>query len=204
MSLLFNMLSMLVIAFLPRSKHLLISWLQAPSAVILKLRKVKSVTVSIVSPSICHGVMEQDAMILVLWMMSFKPAFSLPSFTFIKKLFSFSSLSSIRVVSSAYLKVKIEVAQLRLTLHSPMDCSLPGSSAHEIFQARVLEWVAISFSRGSSWPRDQTWVSHIVGRCLTIWTIKEVISEVIDISPGTVDSSLCFIQPSISHDVLCM
>ena len=81
-------------------------------------------------------------------MMSFKPAFSLPSFTFIKKLFSFSSLSSIRVVSSAYLKVKIEVAQLCLTLHSPMDCSLPGSSAHEIFQARVLEWVAISFSRG--------------------------------------------------------
>jgi len=204
MSLLFNMLSMLVIAFLPRSKHLLISWLQAPSAVILKLRKVKFVTVSIVSPSICHGVMEQDAMILVLWMMSFKPAFSLPSFTFIKKLFSFSSLSSIRVVSSAYLKVKIEVAQLCLTLHRPMDCSLPGSSAHEIFQARVLEWVAISFSRGSSWPRDQTWVSHIVGRCLTIWTIKEVISEVIDISPGTVDSSLCFMQPSISHDVLCM
>ena len=148
--------------------------------------------------------MEQDAMILVLWTMSFKPAFSLPSFTFIKKLFSFSSLSSIRVVSSAYLKVKIEVAQLCLTLHSPMDCSLPGSSAHEIFQARVLEWVAISFSRGSSWPRDQTWVSHIVGRCLTVWTIKEVISEVIDSSPGTVDSSLCIIQPSISHDVLCM
>ena len=204
MSLLFNMLSMLVIAFLPRSKHLLISWLQAPSAEILKSRKVKSVTVSIVSPSICHGVMEQDAMILVLWMMSFKPAFSLPSFTFIKKLFSFSSLSSIRVVSSACLKVKIEVAQLCLTLHGPMDCSLPGSSAHGIFQARVLEWVAISFSRGSSWPRDQTCVSHIVGRCFTIWTTKEVISEVIDISPGTVDSSLCFIQPSISHDVLCM
>ena len=204
MSLLFNMLSMLVIAFLPRSKHLLISWLQAPSAEILKSRKVKSVTVSIVSPSICHGVMEQDAMILVLWMMSFKPAFSLPFFTFIKKLFSFSSLSSIRVVSSAYLKVKIEVAQLCLTLHGPMDCSLPGSSAHGIFQARILEWVAISFSRGSSWPRDQTCVSHIVGRCFTIWTTKEVISEVIDISPGTVDSSLCFIQPSISHDVLCM
>ena len=64
-SLLFNMPSRLVIAFLPRSKHLLISWLQSPSAVILEPKKVKSVTVSIVSPSICHEVMELDAMILV-------------------------------------------------------------------------------------------------------------------------------------------
>ena len=65
MSLLFNMLSRLVIAFLPRSKRLLISWLQSPSAVILEPRKIKSVTVSIVSPSICHEVMVLDAMILV-------------------------------------------------------------------------------------------------------------------------------------------
>ena len=64
-SLLFNMLSRLVITFLPRSKHLLISWLQSPSAVILKPKKIKSVTVSIVSPSICHEVMGPDAMILV-------------------------------------------------------------------------------------------------------------------------------------------
>ena len=64
-SLLFNMLSRLVIAFLPRSKYLLISWLQSPSAVILEPKKIKSVTVSIVSPSICHEVMGQDAMILV-------------------------------------------------------------------------------------------------------------------------------------------
>ena len=64
-SLLFNMLSRLVIAFLPRSKHLLISWLQSPSAVILKPKKIKSVTVSIVSPSICHEVMGPDAMIFV-------------------------------------------------------------------------------------------------------------------------------------------
>ena len=62
MSLLFNMLSRLVITFLPRSKHLLISWLQSPSAVILEPRKIKSATVS---PSICHEVMEPDAMILV-------------------------------------------------------------------------------------------------------------------------------------------
>ena len=65
MSLLFNMLSRLVIGFLPRSKCLLISWLQLPSAVILEPPKIKSVTVSIVSQSICHEVMGLDAMILV-------------------------------------------------------------------------------------------------------------------------------------------
>ena len=65
LSLLFNKLSRLVIAFLPRSKCLLISWLQFPSAVILELKKIKFVTVSIVSPSICHEVMGPDAMILV-------------------------------------------------------------------------------------------------------------------------------------------
>ena len=75
MPLLFNMLSRLVIAFLPRSKHLLISWLQSPSAVILEPKKTKSVTVSIVSPSACHEVMGPEAMILVFWMLSFKPAF---------------------------------------------------------------------------------------------------------------------------------
>ena len=65
MSLLFSMLSSLVIAFLPMSKHLLISWLQSPSVVILEPKKIKLVTVSIVSPSICHEMMELDAMILV-------------------------------------------------------------------------------------------------------------------------------------------
>ena len=65
MFLLFNMLSRFVIAFLPRSKHLFISWLQSPSAVILETPKIKSVTVSIVPPSICHEVMEPDAKILV-------------------------------------------------------------------------------------------------------------------------------------------
>ena len=68
-SLLFNMLSRLVIAFLPRSKHRLISWLQSSSAVILEPKKIKSVTISIVSPSICHEVMRPDAMILVFWML---------------------------------------------------------------------------------------------------------------------------------------
>ena len=90
------MLSRLIIAFLPRSKHLLISWLQSPSAVILEPKKIKSVTVSIVSPSIYHEVMGLDAVILVFWMLSFKPTFSLSSFTFIKRLFN-SLLSAIRV-----------------------------------------------------------------------------------------------------------
>ena len=129
LSLLLNMLSRLVITFLPRSKHLLISWLQSPSAVILEPPEIKSATVSTVSSSICHEVMGPDAMILIFWMLSFKSTFSLSSFTFIKRLFS-SSLSAKRVVSS--------------------------------------------------------------------------ISEIIDISSVYLDSSLCFIQPSVSHDVLCI
>ena len=100
------MLSRLVITFLPRSKRLSISWLQSPSAVILELKKIKSDTVSTVSPSICHEAMRPDAMIFVFWMLSFKPTFSLSSFTFIKRLFS-SSLSAIRVVSPAYLRLLI-------------------------------------------------------------------------------------------------
>ena len=64
-----------------------------------------------------------------------------------------------------------EVAQSYPILCDPMDCSLPGSSIYGIFQARILEWVAISFSRGNSWPRDWTQVSRIVGRCFIIWTI---------------------------------
>ena len=67
-----------------------------------------------------------------------------------------------------------EVAQSCLTLWDPMDCSLPGFS-HGIIQARVLEWVAISFSRESSPPRDQTLVSCIVGRRFTIWATREVL-----------------------------
>ena len=107
MSLVFNMLSRLVITFLPRSKCLLISWLQSPSAVILEHKKIKSATVSTVSPSICHEVMGPDAMIFIFWMLSFKPTFSLSSFTYIKRFFSSSSLSAIRVVSSAYLRLLI-------------------------------------------------------------------------------------------------
>ena len=106
MSLFLNFLSRFVIAFLPRSKHLLISWLQSLSAVILEPKKIRSVTVSTFSPSLCHEVMGPATMILVFRMLSFKPAFSLSSFTF-KRLFSSSSLSAIRAVSSAYLRLLI-------------------------------------------------------------------------------------------------
>ena len=88
MYLLFNMLSRLVIAFLPRSKHLLFSWLQSPSAVILE-----------------PEVMKLDAVIFVFWMLSFKPAFSLFSFPFIKRIYSSSLFSALMVVSSSYLRL---------------------------------------------------------------------------------------------------
>ena len=105
-SLLFNTLSRLVIAFLPRSKRLLISWLQSPSAVILEPPKIKSVTVSIVCPAICHEVMGPDALILVFRMLNFKPALhSLLSLS--SRGSSSSSLSSISVVSFPYLRLLI-------------------------------------------------------------------------------------------------
>ena len=107
MSLLFKMLSRFVIAFLPKSKHLLVSWLQSPSVVILEPKKIKSVTVSIDSPSICHEVMGPYAMILVFWMLHFKSAYSLSSFTFIKRLFRFFFTFCHRVVASAYLRLLI-------------------------------------------------------------------------------------------------
>ena len=65
-----------------------------------------------------------------------------------------------------------EVTQSCPTLWDPMDCSLPGSSVHRIFQAKVLEWVAISFPRVSSQPRHWTWVSCMVGRCFTVWATR--------------------------------
>ena len=112
MSLLFNKLSRLVLAFLPWRKCLLISWLQSPSAVILERKKIKSVTVSFVSPFMCHEVIEPDAMIFIFWMLSFKPTFWLSSFTFIKRLFSSFLVFAIRVASSAYLRLLIFLATI--------------------------------------------------------------------------------------------
>ena len=106
MSLLFNKLSWFVTAFLPKSRHLFISWLQSLSAVTQEPKNIKY-AISIFSPSICFEVMGLDAMIFVFWILSFKPAFLLSSFTFIKRLFSFSFLSPIRVVSSAHLRLLI-------------------------------------------------------------------------------------------------
>ena len=105
MSLLLNMLSRLVITILPKSKHLLISWLQSHSAVILETHKIKSDIVSTISPSISHEVMGPDPMIFIFWMLILKPNSSLSSFTFIRRLLNSSSLSAIRVVSSTYLRL---------------------------------------------------------------------------------------------------
>ena len=73
------------------------------------------------------------------------------------------------------MKVNISVDQLCLTLCDHMDCNLPGSSVHGILQARILEWVAISYFRGSSWPRDQTQISYTAGRFFTIWATSSVL-----------------------------
>ena len=83
--------------------------------------------------------------------------------------FIYSSQQHVRSVLSLS---ESEVSQSYSTLCDPMACSLPGS-VHGIFQARILEWVAISFSRGSSWPRDRALVSHIAGRHFTVWATRE-------------------------------
>ena len=76
--------------------------------------------------------------------------------------------------NTLHVKCESEVSRLCPTLCDPMDCSPPGFSIHEIFQARILEWVAISFSRGSSWPRDQNRSSCLAGRCFTVWATREL------------------------------
>ena len=77
--------------------------------------------------------------------------------------------------------IKIKWSEVKSLSHvqlcDPMDCSLPGSSVHGIFLARILEWVVISFSRGTSQPRDRTQVSRIVGRCFTAWATREAYRE---------------------------
>ena len=146
MSLLLNMLSRLFITFLLRSKRLLISQLHSPLAPILEPPKIKSATVS---PSTCHEVMGPDAMILVFRMLSFKPSFSLSSFTFIKRLFSSFSPSAIRVVSSAYLRLLIfflailipacaSSSQVVSNFLWPHGLQPTGFSVHGILQARIL------------------------------------------------------------------
>ena len=104
-------------------------------------------------------------------MLSFKPAFSLSSFTLIKKFFSSSLISAIRVASSAC--VCVLITQSCWAPCNLMVCSSSGSSVCGFLQARILEWFAISFSKGSSRPRDQTLVSCISGRFFTICATRE-------------------------------
>ena len=88
------------------------------------------------------------------------------------------------LISYGYYKDEVnwsEVTQLCPTLCDPIDCSLPGSSVRGILQARILEWVAISFSRRSSQARDRTWVSCIAGRRFTIWATREAVCEIHDV-----------------------
>ena len=134
MSLLFNVLSRLVITFLPRSKCLLISWLQLPSAVISEPRKIKSATVSTVSPSICHEVMGPDAMILVFWMLSFKPT---PLRNF-KQRRNFRGLCCL-------------VAQSCPTLCNPLYCSLPRFLCPWDF-FRQAYWIGLPFPTPRNLP----------------------------------------------------
>ena len=100
----------------------------------------------------------------------------LPTFAFQSPIMtrtSFLGVSSKRSCRSSY--THTEIVQSCPTLWDPMDYSLPGSLFHGILQAWILEWVAISSSRASSWPRDRNWVSRIVGRRFTVWATMEVL-----------------------------
>ena len=111
--------------------------------------------------------------------------------------FSFMQMFSCKgkSIEIAFLEKKwSDVAQSCPTLCDPVDCSLQGSSVHGIFQARVLEWVAISFSRGSSRPRDQTQVFCIAGRHFTVWATEccNVGSETISMNPNSITFKIFF------------
>ena len=167
MSLLLNILSRFIITFLPRSKRLLISWLQSPSAVILEPIKIKSDTVSTVSPSISHEVIGPDAMILVFWMLKFKPTFWLSSYTFIKRLFSSASLSAIRVVSPAYLRLLILLLSKRSASFKISCVNYPSIEMIKIFpEASCLKtgtlWESIFWQTvpGKCSHRNETYIHY--------------------------------------------
>ena len=84
--------------------------------------------------------------------------------------------AEVHEVTKSWIRLESEVTQSFPTLCDCMDYSLPGFSVLGIFRARILEWVAISFSRGSSRPRDRTRVSHIAGRCFTLWATRETLA----------------------------
>ena len=127
----------LVNAFLPRSKHLLISWLQLPSAVILEPNKMKPVTVSTVSPSICHEVMGLDAMILVFWMLSFMSTFSFPSFTYYGQ-FQITNMISVSLQNSW--KFKSTLVSRANWLQLPLHQLHPFTIWRGCFQSILQTW----------------------------------------------------------------
>ena len=123
MSLLYNMLSTFVTAFLPRSKHLLISWLQSLAAVSFEAQENKVCHCFYFLPIYLNEVIGLNVMIFIFWMLSFKPTFSLSSFSFIKRLFSSCSLSAIRVMSSVYLRLLIFLPAILIPVCvSPAQC----------------------------------------------------------------------------------
>ena len=154
MSLLFNMLSRLVTAFLPRSEPLLVSWLQSLSAVISEPPKIKSLTVSIVLH--LFAMKWWDRMPdLSFWMLSIKSTFSLSSFTYIKRFFSSSWLSAIRVVSSAYLRLLIFLPAILIPA-----CASSSPAFHMMYSAFKLK----KQEKMSAWPsicRLETFPSKI-------------------------------------------
>ena len=110
------------------------------------------------------------------------------SMSLVSSIFPYTDKCLVTDVKNKFM-VESEIAQSCPTLCHPMACSLPGSSIHGIFQARILEWVAISFSRRSSQPMDWTRVSRIVGRCFTIWATREV--QIYGYLPGKACVSRC-------------
>ena len=160
MSLLFNMLSVFVIAFLPRSKHLLISWLRSLFIVILEPNKVNSVSFHL-SPSICHEVMGPDAIVLLFWILSFKPAFSL----------SFSPASKNSLVPLGFLPLGFPGGKCgeESACNAGDQALIPGSGRSpgegndNLLQHSCLENF---MDRGAWWPiihgvaKSQTWLSN--------------------------------------------
>ena len=117
-----------------------------------------------------HQLLKQNFVLLVLSYMSIITQWrSIEDVSLTSYCFYFSA-SVIGCINS---EKESEVAQLCPTLCDPIGCSLPGSSVHGIFQAKILEWLAIPFSRGSSWARDWTMISCVAGRLFTIWATRE-------------------------------
>ena len=148
MSLLFNTLSRFVIAFLLRSKRLLIPWLQSPSAVILEPEKIESafILLLLLLPIYLPWNDGTRCLIFIFWMFSFKPAFSISFFTSIKRLFS-SSFSAIRVVSSSYLRLLIFLLAILISI-----CTSSSPTFHVIVAQLVKNLPA----------RQETWVHSLV------------------------------------------